>query len=81
MDERRKLGGLIGETLPISQLLLVVREYGKYYARWLFGCKCLDPITQKAYQKVGELRVEAKLCRMQCELNWLLNASFLTSLH
>jgi hypothetical protein len=68
MDERRKLSGLIGETLPISQLLLVVREKEKYYARWLFGCKDLGPITQKAHQIVGELRVEAKLGRMQCEL-------------
>jgi len=64
MDERRKLSGLIEETLLISRLLLVVRENGKYYARWLFGCKYLGPITQKAHQKVGELRVEAKLCRM-----------------
>jgi hypothetical protein len=64
MDERRKLSGLIEETLPISPFLLVVRENGKYYARWLFGCKYLGPITQKAHEKVGELRVEAKLCRM-----------------
>jgi hypothetical protein len=68
MDERSKLRGFIGETLPISNLLLVVRENKKYYARGLFGCKCLGPITQKALPHLGELRVEAKLCQMQCEL-------------